>query len=81
MLLFLIPFFNIVYYYVLAYKLAKTHNCDKMVCFLMGILPLVFLPVVAFAELKQKVNVYEEILKEYDKNYIKEFDKYAYIRR
>ena len=67
MLLFLIPFFNILYYFILMYKLAKKYTDLKLICYGMGFLPLVLLPVIAFDEPKIKEkpkNIYEEILKE-----------------
>lgn len=67
MLLFLIPFFNFLYYFIIMYKLAKRYTDSKLICFGMGFLPLVLLPVIAFDEPKfeeKPKNVYEEILKE-----------------
>ncbi len=67
MLFFLIPFFNILYYFILMYKLAKKYTDSKLICLGMGFLPLVLLPVIAFDKPKieeKPKNVYEEILKE-----------------
>ena len=67
MFLFLIPLFNFLYHFILMYKLAKRYTDSKLICFGIGFLPLIFLPVIAFdkpkGETPQK-NIYEEILKE-----------------
>ncbi len=67
MLFFLIPFFNFLYYFILMYKLAKKYTDSKLICFGLGFLPLVLLPVIAFDKPKieeKPKNAYEEILKE-----------------
>lgn len=67
MLFFIIPYFCYIYYFIVAYKLAKIYTDKKLICFGIGFLPLVLLPVIAFDKPKieeKPKNVYEEILKE-----------------
>ena len=56
----LIPFFGILYYFVLMYKLAKLYINSKLLSFLTGFIPTVILPLFAFDKPKNKLKNFSE---------------------